>query len=568
MENTLPNSSGDHENIFRSRYPAVPVPDNVTLPDFVLENAELYADNVAFVEAETGKSYTYREVIRDTKRFAKALRSLGLRKGHVVVVVLPNVAEYAIIALGIMAAGGVYSAANPAAHESEIKKQVEAAGAKLIVTNQLAHAKVKSLELPVIVLGDTKVSNAMNWKELLTAAERASDNKLVYEEDEVKQTDLCALPFSSGTTGLSKGVMLSHRNLVANLCSTLFSVGPELVGQVTTLGLIPFFHIYGIAGICCATLRNKGKVVVVNRFDLRTFLNTLITQEVTFAPIVPPIILQLVKSPIVEEFDLSKLKLRAVMTAAAPLAPELRNSFEKKFPGVQVQEAYGLTEHSCITLTHGDQGTEHGIAKRNSVGFILPNLEIKFVDPETGRSMPRNTSGEICVRSKCVMEGYFNNEEETARTIDREGWLHTGDFGYIDDDGDIFIVDRMKEIIKYKGFQVAPAELEAVLLTHPSVEDAAVVPLPDDEAGEIPVACVVMSKDSKESEEDIIRFVASNVTYYKKVRVVHFVDTIPRSSSGKIMRRFIRSKVAEKLPASLSPQQNCPSSSSAFGFHS
>ncbi|KAJ4850187.1 4-coumarate--CoA ligase-like 1 [Turnera subulata] len=565
MANSVPPqlSTPHDEHIFRSRYPAMPVPDNLTLPEYVLQDAELYGDKVAFVEAVTGKSYTYNEVMRDTRRFAKALRSLGLRKGQVVIVVLPNIAEYGIVALGIMASGGVFSGANPTSHESEIKKQVEAADAKLIVTNDLHYGKVRSIGLPVIVLSDVSIGSAMNWNELLDAADRAS-NTHVFEE--VHQTDLCALPFSSGTTGMSKGVMLTHRNLVANLCSSLFSVGPDMIGQVTTLGLIPFFHIYGITGICCSTLKNKGKVVVMGRFELRTFLNALITQEVTFAPIVPPIILSLVKNPIVEEFDLSKLKLRAIMTAAAPLAPELLAAFESKFPGVQVQEAstffkiefysvvnrisfnaYGLTEHSCITLTHGDPNMDHGIAKKNSVGFILPNLEIKFLDPDTGRSLPKNTPGEICVRSQCVMQGYYNNKEETARTIDEEGWLHTGDIGYIDDDGDIFIVDRIKELIKFKGFQVAPAELEAILLTHPSVEDVAVVPLPDEEAGEIPAACVVISKDAKVSEEEIINFVASNVANYKKVRVVHFVDSIPKSPSGKIMRRVLKEKMVENM---------------------
>ncbi|XP_050204728.1 4-coumarate--CoA ligase-like 1 [Mercurialis annua] len=538
------------EHIFRSRFPAVPVPENVTIPEFVLQDAELYADKVAFVEAVTGKSYTYGEVANESRRFAKALRSIGLRKGEVVIVVLPNVAEYGIVVLGIMAAGGVVSGANPAGHESEIKKQVDAANAKLIVTNDAHYGKVKDLEVPVIVMGETSNTRAMNWTELLIAADRASD-KIVHEP--VYQTDLCALPFSSGTTGLSKGVMLSHRNLVANLCSTLFSVGPEMIGQVTTLGLIPFFHIYGITGICFATLRNKGKVVVMNRFELRTFLNALITQEVTFAPIVPPIILALVKNPIVDEFDLSKLKLRAIMTAAAPLAPELLIAFENKFPGVQVQEAYGLTEHSCITLSHGDPEKGHGIAKKNSVGFILPNLEVKFIDPDTGRSLPNNTNGEVCVRSKCVMLGYYNNKEETDRTIDKDGWLHTGDIGFIDDDGDVFIVDRIKELIKYKGFQVAPAELEAILLTHPSVEDAAVVPLPNEEAGEIPAAWVVINEESKESEEDIINFVANNVAHYKRIRVVQFVDNIPKSPSGKIMRRVIKEKMVEKMKAQISP---------------
>lgn len=196
--------------------------------------------------------------------------------------------------------------------------------------------------MPVIVVGEETVASAISWNELLEAADRAGPDTA---DETINQNDICALPFSSGTTGTSKGVMLTHRNLVANLCSTLFSVGSEMLGQVTTLGLMPFFHIYGITGICCATLRNKGKVVVMGRFELRTFLNAMIIHEVTFAPIVPPIMLTLVKNPVVEEFDLGRLKLRAVMTAAAPLAPEILVAFEKKFPGVQVQEVY-LQSHS------------------------------------------------------------------------------------------------------------------------------------------------------------------------------------------------------------------------------
>lgn len=193
------------------------------------------------------------------------------------------------------------------------------------------------------------MEGAMNWHKLLEAADRAGNN---FVKEEIKQTDLCALPFSSGTTGVSKGVMLTHRNLVANMCSTLSGVPQEMEGKVTTLGLIPFFHIYGITGICCSTLRNKGKVVVMGRFDLRTFINALITHEITFAPIVPPIILALVKNPIVEEFDLSSLKLQAIMTAAAPLAPELQTAFERKFPGVDVQEVTQLLlECGRLTVT-------------------------------------------------------------------------------------------------------------------------------------------------------------------------------------------------------------------------
>lgn len=473
----LHDAEEEQEHIFRSRFPPVTVPDDVTVPEFVLAGAEAYADKTALVEAAPGgRSYTYGEVARDVARFARALRSVGIRKGHVVVVALPNLAVYPVVSLGIMSAGAVFSGVNPRAVAAEIKKQVEDSEARLVVADAVAYDKVKDAGVPVIGIGDAaRLPGAISWDELLAAADRAGAPAVAL--DPAQQSDLCALPYSSGTTGVSKGVMLSHRNLVSSLCSSMFAVGNELVGQVVTLGLMPFFHIYGITGICCATLRHKGTVVVMDRFDLRAFLGALLTHRVMFAPVVPPVMLAMVKSPVADEFDLSGLALRSIMTAAAPLAPDLLAAFERKFPGVQVEEAYGLTEHSCITLTHAGGDEEGGpvqIAKKKSVGFILPNLEVKFVDPDTGRSLPKNTPGEICVRSQAVMQGYYRRKEETERTIDAAGWLHTGDVGYIDDDGDVFIVDRIKELIKYKGFQVAPAELEAILLSHPSVEDAAV----------------------------------------------------------------------------------------------
>ncbi|XP_078443553.1 acyl-CoA synthetase 5 [Wolffia australiana] len=539
----------EEQYVFKGR--SVAVPEGLTLPEFVLQGAERYADKVALVEASSGKEYTYAAVARDVARLAKALRSLGLRRGDVVVVVLPNCAVYPVVALGIMAAGGVFSGANPLALPAEIAKQVQDADAKLLVTDAQFYAKVGEMGVPIIVVGEERPAGecrAMFWEELLAAADRAGPTGRG-EAAAVRETDLCALPYSSGTTGGCKGVMLSHRNLVANLCATLDGVGEEMVGQTVTLGLMPFFHIYGITGICCATLRTKGRVVVMTRFHLRDFMDVLARHEVNFAPIVPPIMLAMVKSSAAADWDLSRLKLRAVMTAAAPLAPELRAAFEAKFPAVQIQEAYGMTEHSCITLTHGDPGKGRGAAKKNSVGFVLPNLEVKFVDPDTGRSLPRNTPGELCVRSQCVMLGYHKRRDETERTVDAQGWLHTGDIGYIDDDGDVFIVDRIKELIKYKGFQVAPAELEDVLLSHPSVQDAAVFPLPDEEAGEIPAACVVLAPAAGESEEDIMAYVAANVASYKRIRALHFVAAVPRSPSGKILRRVLRDDLIKRNKA-------------------
>lgn len=546
MAKISPQHLSDHDFIFRSQFPPRPIPSSVTLPQFVLHNLHDHLHSVALVDASNGQEFTYFQVQSLSSNVAAGLSLLcRLSKGDVVLVVLPNMPEYCILVFGIMSAGGVFSGANPSSHPHELQKQLVESQAKVVIADAASYRKIAPFvddRMPVVIVGEEKPPGTISVEKLFEVD--GSSAPVI----PVSQEDLCALPFSSGTTGVSKGVMITHRNLIANLCSTLFDAEKSAApGQNVTLGLMPFFHIYGFTGICCATLRTKGKVVVLARFELRLFLSALLNYGVTFAPIVPPIILALVKSPVVDEFDLGKLKLQAVMTAAAPLAPDLQKAFEAKFRGVMIQEAYGLTEHSCITLSHCAAGHARGVAKKGSVGFILPNLEVKFLDPETGKSVPANTLGELCVRSQCVTKGYFRNPEATNSTIDEQGWLHTGDIGYIDDDGDIFIVERIKELIKYKGFQVPPAELEAILISHPQIEDAAVVPIPDNEAGEIPAACIVPAIGSSLTEEDVIQFVASKVASYKKVRLVSFVTSIPKTAAGKILRRTVKENLLKSL---------------------
>ncbi|KAH9576945.1 hypothetical protein CY35_01G189200 [Sphagnum magellanicum] len=565
------------EIVFESLLPMYPFVPGCTIPQYVFKDVEKFSERVAVVDAAQGgdgSQYTYGQVHTLVRKFAAGLkREFGIRKGDVVLVLLPNVAEYSIFFLGIISAGAIFSGSNPAFHASEIQKQVLASDAKLILTsNSLLHKVKDCCHVPIVVTGEEEGSSAAHHgdQELAAAAAAAHSVKKLFEaadgiegdqheEDFVsmEDEDVCAMPFSSGTTGVSKGVMITHRNIVSNLTQTLADLerisfaDTAKDGDLVVLGLMPFFHIYGISGILCATMRLKGRVIVMPRFSLREFMEVLLKYGITFAPIVPPIILQLVKNPVVDEFDLSRLRLMAVLSAAAPLSTDLQMAFEAKFPGVDVQRAYGLTEHSCVTLSHCGPGHTRVHAKPGSVGFILPGTHLKFIDTDTGSSLPANTVGELCCRGTPTMKGYYKNLQATEATIDKEGWLHTGDVGYIDDDGDIFVVDRVKELIKYKGFQVPPAELEALLITHPLIADAAVVPLPDEEAGEIPAACVVLTQtDAPLSAQEIMHFIASKVATYKQVRRVEFLSSIPKSSSGKILRRLLKDQILSNVQPS------------------
>jgi acyl-CoA synthetase (AMP-forming)/AMP-acid ligase II len=300
----------------------------------------------------------------------------------------------------------------------------------------------------------------------------------------------------------------------------------DLTERDVVVGVLPFFHIYGMTVIMNLALRYGATIVTMPRFDLEQFLRLHQDHGATRSYVVPPIALALAKHPLVDQFDLSTLD--TVMSGAAPLSAELTEAAARRL-GCTVMQGYGLTETSPVTHISPRERNKPG-----TVGVLTPNTEAKVIDLDSGDEVPTGERGELCVRGPQVMTGYLNNPEATAAMIDQDGWLHTGDIAVVDDEGYFSIVDRVKELIKYKGFQVAPAELEALLLEHPQITDAAVIGRPDEEAGEIPVAYVV----AEGLEVDMVmQYVSDRVAPHKRVRVVRFIDKIPKSASGKILRR-------------------------------
>jgi acyl-CoA synthetase (AMP-forming)/AMP-acid ligase II len=304
------------------------------------------------------------------------------------------------------------------------------------------------------------------------------------------------------------------------------------------LCVLPLFHIYGLVVVLNMGLHMGATIVMMPRFDLEQFLSLIQKYRVTLSHIVPPIVLQLAQNPVIDKYDLSSLKM--IFSGAAPLGVDLSRECMKRV-GCGIRQGYGMTETSPVTHSSPPHPDD---MKLGAVGPAAPNTECKLIDPATGAELGANQEGELWVRGPQVMTGYLNNPEATAGTLDSDGWLHTGDIGYADEDGHFFIVDRMKELIKYKGFQVAPAELEAVLLSHPNIADAAVIPCADDEAGEVPKAFVVLRGEVPAAE--IMDFVAARLAPHKKIRFVEFIAQIPRSASGKILRRVLVEKERAK----------------------
>ena len=509
--------------IYRSPFPDVEIPV-VSLPAYLFEHANQWADKPALIDGPTNRTLTYGQLTTAVKRTATGLAARGFSKGDVFAIYSPNIPEYAIAFFGVASAGGVNTTINPTYTSKELRHQLLDSGATYLVTiPQFLEAAREAITdtgvKEIFVFGEAE--GATPFAELMIAGEPPQ-----IEID--PKEDLVALPYSSGTTGLSKGVMLTHYNMVANLSQIL---GVEATAETEILmGILPFYHIYGMTAIMCNTLRAGASVVTMPRFELEQFLDLIQKHKITTAYLVPPLVLALAKHPVVDRYDLSTLD--DIMSGAAPLPESVATTCATR-NNVVVRQAYGLTETSPATHIN-PKSREIKVA---SVGTALPNTEFRIVDLSTLKDAVQGDLGEVWIRGPQVMKGYLNNPSATEDMIDNDNWLHSGDIGKADDDGYLYVVDRVKELIKYKGLQVAPAELEGIIQSHPAVADVAVIPSPDEEAGEIPKAFVVVKPDAPLTADEVIAYVAERVSPQKKVRKVEFIDAIPKVPSGKILRR-------------------------------
>ncbi|MEU9666434.1 4-coumarate--CoA ligase family protein [Streptomyces bobili] len=521
--------------MFRSEYADVPSVD-LPIHDAVLGHAAEFGDLPALVDGTDGTTLTYEQVDRFHRRIAAALAEAGVRKGDVLALHSPNTVAFPTAFYAATRAGATVTTVHPLATAEEFAKQLGDSAARWIVTvSPLLETARRAAELAGGVEEIFVCDSASGHRSLIDMlACAAPEPQIALDPAE----DVAALPYSSGTTGVPKGVMLTHRQIATNLAQLepAITAGP---GD-RILAVLPFFHIYGLTALMNAPLRRGATVVVLPRFDLETFLAAIQNHRITGLYVAPPIVLALAKHPAVAQYDLSSL--RYVISAAAPLDAGLAAACSARLNLPPVGQAYGMTELSPGThVVPLDAMRE---APAGTVGKLIAGTEMRIVsldDPD--KDLGVGETGEILIRGPQIMKGYLGRPDATAAMIDGDGWLHTGDIGRVDGGGWLFVVDRVKELIKYKGFQVAPAELEALLLTHPGIADAAVIGEYNDDGNEVPHAYVVRQPTAPDLAEGEVRmYVAERVAPYKRVRLVTFIDAVPRAASGKILRRELRER--------------------------
>jgi acyl-CoA synthetase (AMP-forming)/AMP-acid ligase II len=508
--------------VWTSSYETVEV-GGTTLPAMVLDTARTEGGRPALIDGASGAVVSYELLGARIEAVAAGLRARGFGEGDVLALWAPNLPQWAGIALGAMAAGGSVTGVPAAATQSELSAQLRDSRASVLVaTADKAGAALKAAEDlavgEVITLGETQGATPISALLGSGPVRPVSDDALP-----------ALLPYSSGTTGMPKGVVLTHRNLVTSVRQLGRCL--RLSSRDTLIAAVPFCHVMGFMVKLAAGLSAAATVVTMPRFEFGRFLQLIEQHRATVLVGAPPLAAGLARHPLVAAHDLSSVEL--IVSGGAPLSAELQTELSERFPHAAVGQGWGMTETS-VGATAPDRalGTAPG-----SVGRVLSSTELRVVDTETGADLGAGEQGELWVRGPQVMQGYLNRPEATAEILDADGWLRSGDLGMVDRDGNVFVVDRLKELIKVSGYQVAPAELEALLAGHPGVADAAVVGQPDERRGEVPVAVVVRRGELPSG--DLLAWVAERVSPYKRISAVRFAESIPRTPSGKVLRRLL-----------------------------
>ncbi|KAJ2953351.1 hypothetical protein O0L34_g941 [Tuta absoluta] len=516
------------------------IPAHLSFGQLLFDKLKNGGDNVALISAETGETITYRQILQQSVNLAVALRKLGLKKGDVVSLSSENRLEFPPTALAILYCGGVISTLNVTYSPGEISHIFNITKPKFIFTSPITAQNIydccKDLSHveKLIVFGEYDIVPGLMYNDLVKENSSVEDFVLT---DVNGLEDTAGVMCSSGTTGLPKGVELTHVNFLTLCAHMRYYLEQSIKGRKhsvkTAMALIPWFHAYGFI-TSFAIMAINIKIVFLVRFDEQQFLETIQKYKVNMTTLVPPLAVFLAKHPLVPKYDLTSLN--EVWCGAAPLSMEIQSAVTKRTGISRIRQGYGLTEVTmacCVDLSEG--------GREGSCGVPAPGMQIKIIDIDNGKRLGPRQEGELWIKSPLRMKGYLGDRKSSDELLDNEGFIRTGDIGYYDQDGFFYIVDRLKELIKYKGFQVAPAELEALLLQHKCVADCGVVGLPDELAGELPLAFVVPQPGVELTEAEIVKFVASKVSPAKHLRGgVIFVREIPKNASGKILRRELR----------------------------
>ena len=505
---------------FRSPWHVVQSP-YTSVCDAIWVSARDQPEKLALIEGDSGHSLTYTQLASGADRVAAGLARAGLAAGQAVAVALPNSIDFALAWFGALRAGGWVVPLNPLYTVAELEQQIRDSGARLLIA-----APDRARDLAGVV--EQVFAPGSRWNELTECQGSPPDVRM-------SPQDLAAMPYSSGTTGKPKGVMLTHVNICANVeqAVALTGIGRDDV----VVNMFPLYHVAGLNSVLNTVLAVGGTIVLIRRFDLEGWLALIEKHRGTYILIPPPVAMAVAKSPLWDRFRLDSV--RSAACGAAPLGADMQKAFEQR-TGLVLRQVWGMSEGTAILSCDSGEPSERRLG---SCGRLAPGMEARVVDIVSQSELGPGETGEIWLRGPNIMQGYWRHPAATAETMAGDGWMRTGDIGYFDSEGYVYLVDRLKEMIKYNAQQVAPAELEDVIQTHPAVLDAAVVGAPDESAGEIPMAFVVPKNGVVLDAADLMNYVAARVAPHKKIRAVEFVDAIPKTLSGKVLRRVLKDRV-------------------------